>query len=271
MLTTLADLQSGRTDIPNLILRARRISSRYDDHIAAESRKPQNRLPGIHASEVYGCKRKTVYSLLSYKREENISKNWRQRFAVGHALHDMLQSDFERMAKDSEGLLDFQREVVIAPHLQPIAEKWFINSSCDGVFTEYDVAGGPPILRYGLEIKTEAPDGFASLKAPKEAHLWQAHIYMKCLDLPMFWFLYMNKGNQNNTDSSGSFFVTWDQKIWDDIEKCFTECHEAAANFTFPPREESMICQFCAFSYTCMPPSLTRTSMPQPGRPWMGR
>lgn len=245
------------------------ISSRYDQFITQGRGK--DRLPGIHASEVHGCKRKIVYSLLAYEQKERISKNWRQRFQVGHAIHNMLQTDFENMAKDSGGLLHFQREALIAPNLQPIAEKWFINSSCDGIFTEYDTPGGPPVLRYGLEIKTEAPDGYEKLREPKEAHLWQAHIYMKCLDLPMFWFLYMNKANQNNTDAEGNFFVLWDQKIWDTLEARFEECHKLALDFTFPPREESMLCQFCGFSYTCQPPSLTRASMPQPGRVWSGR
>jgi hypothetical protein len=269
-LTSIADLQTRGTDTTGLILRARKISANYDEFITL-GRKKQERLPGIHASEVSKCKRKSVYSLLAYHQEEKLSKNWRQRFTMGHAIHNMIQTDFEEMAKASGGLMTFEREVVIAPKLQPIADKWFINSSADGIFTEYDEPGGQPILRYGLEIKSEAPDGYEKLREPREDHLEQAHIYMRCLDLPMIWFFYMNKGNQNNTDSMGSFFVLWNQDIWDKLEAKFQVLHDYAGRAELPPREESMGCQFCGFAYTCNPPSLTRTSLPQPGRVWTGR
>lgn len=268
-LTSIADLRTG-TDLTALIKRAKTISSRYDQFITT-NRKKEDRLPGIHASEVTGCKRKMVYSLLAYDQQERLSKNWRQRFQVGHAIHDMIQTDFENMAEASNGLTRFQREAVISPDLQPIANKWFINSSADGIFTEYDKPGGSEILRYGLEIKTEAPDGYDKLRGPKEAHIDQAHVYMRCLDLPMIWFFYMNKANQNNTDSEGSFFMMWDQKVWDRLEVRFQECHDFADRTELPPREESMLCQFCSYSYTCQPPSLTRASMPQQGRVWTGR
>jgi hypothetical protein len=267
MLTTITDLKNP--DVASMVMRARKISSRYDDFITKSRGK--DRLPGIHASEVHGCKRKIVYSLLAYPPKENLAKGWRQRFQVGHAVHDMLQTDFENMAKASGGLLEFQREALVTPETNALAQKWFVNSACDGIFTEYDCPGGDPVLRYGLEIKTEAMDGFDKLKAPKESHIWQAHVYMACLDLPAFWFLYMNKNNQNTTGSEGEFFVLWDPKVWATLEARFAECHDFAERFVFPEREESMLCQFCGFSYTCQPPSLTRASMPQPGRPWAAK
>lgn len=267
-LTTIADLNNP--EAASLILRARGISGLYDQFIAQGRGDKHTRLPGIHASEVHGCKRKIVYSLLAYPPKENISKNWRQRFQMGHAIHAMLQTDFEHMAAQSGGLMDFEREVLISPALQPAAEEWFINSSCDGVFTFRDVPGGPTQLRLGLEIKSEAPDGFAKLREPKEAHIEQAHVYMKCLNVPLFWFLYMNKGNQNNTGSEGDFLIPWDQKVWDGLEARFRECHDFADRLVLPEREESMLCQFCGFSSECQPPSLTRSSFGPQGRPWKG-
>jgi CRISPR/Cas system-associated exonuclease Cas4 (RecB family) len=164
------------------------------------------------------------------------------------------------MAAQSGGLMEFEDEIKISPELQPLAEKWYITSSADGRFTIRDVPGGPPVLRIGLEIKTEAPDGYSKLTAPKEEHIDQAHIYMACLDVPVFWFLYINKGNQNNTGSDGPFFITFDHDRWARIEQKMAECHDAAEKNELPPREESMVCQFCPYAYTCQPPSQGRSN-----------
>jgi hypothetical protein len=265
-LVTIADLQLP--GVEEYLLRAQKLSKMYDQFIEADPGNAGERAPGIHASEVSGCKRKIVYGLLAYEKRGQISKNWRQRFAVGHALHAMIQQDFFDLAAKSGGLVKFECEeqVIISPTRQPMAKKWFINSSTDGVFTFYDEPGGPPVMRIGLEIKTEAMDGYDKLKAPKPEHLDQAHVYMACLDVPAFWFLYINKNNQNNTSSDGPFLVTWDQRRWDALEKKFQECHDYADKVTLPEKEESMLCQFCAFSYTCQPASLVRPQKQQ--RAW---
>ena len=256
-LTKIADLLNEPSDLIQRLVQARQLANGYDAFIANSRGDGHARLPGIHASEVSGCERKIVYSLLATPRKDSISKNWRQRFQMGHAIHGMLQRDFHQMAKKSGGLIAFEDEVLIAPAIQQVASQWFINSSCDGVFTFFDEPGGPPVLRIALEIKSEAPDGYDKLKAPKPEHIEQGHIYMKALDVPLIWYLYMNKANQNNTDTSGPFLVTFDPAIWDKLEAKFQRCFDLADKEEIPPREESMICQFCAFSYCCQPPSLS--------------
>jgi len=256
-LTRIADLAAPDDDTVKRMIRATKFAEEYDQFILEGRGDTHERRPGIHASECSGCERKIVYSLLATPRKDSISKNWRQRFQVGHAIHGMIQRDFHAMARKSGGLMTFEDEVKIAPEIQQIAEKWFINSSCDGIFTFFDEPGGPPALRVLLEIKTASPDEYDKLKAPKPEHIEQGHIYMKALDVPLIWFLYMNKANQNNTDTSGPFLVRFDPEIWEKLEVKFTRCFEFAERDELPPRLESLVCQFCAFSYTCQPTSLS--------------
>jgi len=253
-LVTIDDLLTA-PDADAMKTRARELSKIYDQYTVAPG-DGHARRPGIHASECSGCQRKVVYSLLAYERRDQKSKNWRQRFEVGHALHHMIQRDCHAIARRSGGLIDFEDEVKIAPELQPLAAKWFINSSCDGVFTFRDTPGGVPTLRVGLEIKTEAPDGYDKLRAPKPEHVEQAHIYMAVLDIPLFWFFYMNKGNQNNTGSDGPFLIEFNPHIWAELENRFQAAHDYAERYELPERQEGTVCQFCAFAYTCQPPSL---------------
>lgn len=257
-LVTLADLNAP--DVEEHLARASQISKMWDQYIADDPGNAHERRPGIHASEVSGCKRKIVYNLLAYEKRGQISKNWRQRFAVGHAIHEMIQKDFYGMAKKSGGSLLYhaERDIIIAPERQEMAAKWHITSSTDGVFSFIDEPGGPITLRVGVEIKTEAADGFEKLKAPKPEHVDQAHVYMACLDVPVFWLLYINKNNQNNTGSDGPFLIKFDPARWARLEAKFQECHDFAWKGELPDREESMVCQFCAYSYTCQPPSLVQ-------------
>lgn len=262
-LTKISNLLQPDSDFAALMKRASEFSREYDQFIIEDRGDGHMRPPGVHASEISGCKKKIVYSLLAMPRKDSISKNWRQRFQVGHAIHGMLQRDFHRMARKSGGLLAFEDEVKISPKLQKVAEEWFINSSCDGVFTFFDEPGGQAILRMALEIKTEAPEGYDKLRAPKPEHVEQAHIYMKALDVPLTWFLYMNKGNQNNTDTSGPFLITYKEEVWKKIEERLTECFGYAERDELPPREEGIQCQFCAFSHLCQPMSLSGSNPSQ--------
>lgn len=259
-LVRIADLNGP--DVTAGLLQASKISRMYDDYVGNDPGDGHERHPGIHASEVSGCKRRIVYNLLAYEKRGNNNKTWRQRFAVGHAIHAMVQKDFYGMAANSGGRLVFraERDISIAPHLQPMAEKWHIHSHTDGVFSFYEdtAANASPFLRVGVEIKTSSPTEYEKLKAPLDYHIDQVHVYMACLDIPVFWLFYWNKGNQNNTNSDGPFLVKFDTNRWAALEKKFQECHDLAYEGELPEREESSVCQFCQFNYTCQPPSLFR-------------
>lgn len=281
-LATIADLNGPPAEVAARIKQATTLSAMYDEFIALEQEVPDDgkRAPGIHASELYPCLRKPVYSLSLVPPRRRVSKFWLQRFKVGHAVHAMVQNDFHRMAKRSQTRaamrfaaqqaeeldLDmfFQDEVPIHPSLQPLAAHYQIHSSADGIFTFADRQHGEPMLRVGLEIKTESPDEYAKLKAPKPEHMRQAHLYMAVLDLPLMWFFYTNKGNQNNTESKAPYLVVWDPMIWQEVEGRMQIVHEHVRAGTMPERNAGIYCEFCPWSYTCAPPDLHATQRTRP-------
>lgn len=258
-LLTIGDLDNLEANLP-LVEMFKGLSGDYDRFLDNYEEKG-NRAPGIHASEISGCERKAVYSILGEQRVKNIPARWRKRFDVGHAVHDMLQTHFERMARASGGRFSFEREVRISPKLQPVAAMWEIVSSCDGVFTFYDESGNP-IARCVLEIKTSSPGEFEKLKGPQPDHIEQAHVYMACLDIPYTWFLYTNKGNQNITGSNNpAFLIPFDYAVWAKLEEKFARMLEAAATQTLPDRLESIVCEFCSYRELCQPGFLKKRTM----------
>lgn len=189
------------------------LSEEYTKYLEEEVR--DRRVPGIHASEISSCVRSSTYTLLGTEPKVSIPANMKERFEVGHAVHDMIQAAYENIARKSMGRISFQREVRVDD--TPYAQQHFVSSSCDGVFTIFD--SGSPVARIGLEIKTEAPDSFVKLAGPRPKHLMQAHLYMKCLDLPYMWFLYINKGNQQRTPMTAPWLVQFDPQMWEQVEK----------------------------------------------------
>lgn len=261
-LLTINDLLNhAPNDLTHVLKQAQELSNIYDSWAESDEGDGPDRKPGIHASEVAGCPRKMVYAIRGTPRVGANKKFWRQRFKAGQAIHSWLQDDFHRMAQASGGAILFEDEVRLSPQHQELAKFWGIQSSCDGVFTFQEACGEgeegetlwKPVLRVGLEIKTEAPDGFKELKEPKPDHIEQAHVYMACLDLPLMWFFYMNKGNQNNTPSQGPWLIPFDDARWHEMEKRFQEAHDHVHVGTLPPRSEGIQCEFCAFRAECKP------------------
>lgn len=271
-LLTINDLLANRPEDAQYVELARRLGETYEEFLEEEEGDSHERPPGIHASEISGCPRRAVYTLTgTEKREKNAThmsmRIWKRRFKIGHKVHDMFQTDFERMAKKSgfhkilgkDYKISFVKEFRIDPTKgMYYAAKWDIYSHCDGIFVISDAAGNE-LIRVALEIKTMSPDEFEKTNKPKPEHIEQAHVYMACIDVPFAWFLYYNKGNQNYTDSSNpSFFITFDKAKWEELEARFEMFHTHAALKTLPPREEGIVCEFCPYAYTCQPTYLAR-------------
>ena len=273
-LASIADLNGPPEEVARCIGMAKELSALYDDFIILDQDDGSHRAPGIHASELYPCLRKPVYCVLDTEKKPQVSKFWKQRFKMGHAIHKMVQDDFHKMAKRSKQgeamrvahdlaermdcFFEFEDEAKVSPAHQPLAAHYKLYSSADGIFTFRRKSTGVVVLRVGLEIKSEAPDGYAKLNAPKPEHVRQTHIYMACLDLPLMWFFYMNKGNQNNTDSNAPFLVTWQPKVWAELEDRMKIVLEFADRKELPERNPTMVCEFCPWSWTCKPPNLSQ-------------
>lgn len=220
-----------------------------------------SRAHGLHASELStdGCQRWTVYSLMGAEKQQKVDSFWKKRFRIGHMIHAMLQNDFARMAAATGGTVTFEPEVAISPKLQEgVAKKYGVHSHCDGVFSIREVADGPVVLRVGVEVKSESPDEFKEIKEPKPYHKDQALIYMKCLDLPLIWFVYYNKGNQNIVPSIPPYLMTFDHRRWAEIEDTIIARRADAAEQRLPERKEGIKCEFCPYGHICRPDYLAK-------------
>jgi hypothetical protein len=225
-----------------------------------EIKGEEGRASGIHASEASGCMRRLVYSIMDQERKVDpatTDTNMKMRFSIGHAVHAMLQNDWHRIAEASNGRMAFEDEVPINPEVSEVAKEYNIYSSSDGIITLFDTDDTPRI-RMGFEIKTESPGGFEKLKEPRPYHIEQAHVYMACLDLPLMWFLYYNKGNSNITTSFTPWVIRFNRNLWEQMELRFVKALHLAETGDLPDREEGMPCRWCPFSYTCQPQTLNR-------------
>jgi len=254
-LLSIADLQNTPAEDQEVcLLLTRRLSHTYDRFVEEES-DSHLRAPGVHASEL-SCLRKVCYSLSGTNNVPSpLGLEWKRRFKIGHAIHEMFQRDFLRMAKRPDLEIQFQEEVAIHPGMSPMAKQWQIFSHADGLFNIMDRT--TPLVRLVLEIKSESPQGYSKLTAPKEQHVEQAHVYMKCLDAPLTWFLYYNKGNQNYTGTDNpSFLIRYSETIWQRIETRIRRAWDHNQRSVAPSREEGVQCQFCDYSWVCKPECL---------------
>ena len=267
-LVSIADLNGPPEEVAACIEQAKALSALYENYLATEEDK-SDRPPGLHASEIAGCLRQAVYTLLATEKRSRPSSFWRRKFKMGHAVHEMVQDDFQRLARRTQATraaadlarrrgwrLSFEPEVPIAPHLQPLAARLSVYSKCDGVFTFHNAWTDEPVLRVGLEIKTQSPGDFEKLKEPVREHLLQTHLYMRCLDLPLMWLFYFSKGTQNNTESLAPFLVPFDPDVWQEVETRCLVALEAGARGELPAREESIRCDFCPYVWGCQPTRL---------------
>ena len=176
-LVTISDLlTNSEEENGSFVDRARQLCTVCEEILATDKGDGHTRAPGIHASEISGCKRKIVYSLLGTERRDQAAPVWRERFRMGHVVHALLQQQMHMIAgltqkSDLGWHISFEDELEISPRLQRMAKKWDIYSHCDGIFTIRESWDGPAVLRIALEIKSEAPDSYAKLKGVRPDHV----------------------------------------------------------------------------------------------------
>jgi len=289
-LLTIADLNQPQQNLDGFLAVTNTLSQTYFDYVANNQDEGyeytvqvfggKGRSPGIHASEMSQCLRLVVYSIMNVERKAdsaNADVNMLMRFALGTAVHSMVQNDWHRIAQQTQGRwtingepgcsMTFEDEVKVHPGLGGPSAEWDLHSACDGIFTFWNPQG-QAILRVGLEIKTESDKQYEKLREPRDYHKEQTTLYMAALNLPLMWTFYYNKSNSNITSSYPPYLFQFDHKLWDKLEMRFAKAHGLAARSELPERSEGMPCSWCAFSHTCQPailkgrkPKRTRLSL----------
>jgi CRISPR/Cas system-associated exonuclease Cas4 (RecB family) len=244
----------------------------------------RDRKQGVHASELSGCQRQLVYSIIGTKRivlAGDKDVGMQRRFDVGTMLHALTQKEFHLMcewynAQNTGTLITFEEEVSVHPGLGGVAEMYSMHSSCDGRFTfwapGYDHTGSyvwVPFLSVGLEIKTASDKEYEKTKEPKKEHKEQTCMYMAALSMPLMWVMYINKSNQYYTPSEPPFLFQFDRILWErTLEPRIVDAISMAVSKKLPMRQEGMQCGWCAFAHECKPQKLktgVSSHAPPPG------
>ena len=225
------------------------ISDLYTKELQNSYAPPEDkRKPGIHASEISGCKRKAVYTLLGADKVDTIDLLWQKRFELGHLIHRNIQKRFHEIARKSGGKISFTDEVVVNPQTSNVAAAWNIQSACDGIIRLID--SGIVLDSMILEIKSISPSGYTSLREPEEKHTEQAHVYMACLGIHKTYFMYVNKSTGEYTPSKEPWVQHFDEDRWVQLTKRFAEFHELAET-GLPDPTPGFECQFCSYRHIC--------------------
>lgn len=201
----------------------------YDSLLDAEDKKPWSRTVGVyHPSSLGQCKRANYYDRIGVPPTKNVSKDLKQRFEVGHAVHEW----FQRRLKNDP---DFECEVVAR------VDGLFIEGSCDGVFRHRN---------WVLEIKTISDGDYKRLVRAKKEHILQVHCYMAAFDIPRAQIMYINK----NSGARRVFRIKFSNELWDEVVELITDLEMCVETETPPPQEISKYnCPNCKFVTHCKP------------------
>jgi CRISPR/Cas system-associated exonuclease Cas4 (RecB family) len=156
-----------------------KLSKSIDLHFESRNKKELKRVDGFHPSYTNQCARYWVYLFRGVEVESTFTPQTYRIFDNGHAVHDRIYSYLSGM-----GIL-LKEEVPISYDDPPI------SGTADGVINFH----GEKLI----ELKSISDAGFAYRKTynkPKDDHIRQAQIYMKCLDLDSGFVIYENKNNQ---------------------------------------------------------------------------
>lgn len=224
---------------------------------------------GIHASELSSCLRKAQYTYLNAEKRFINTAYWSRILRIGEVVHNVLQEEFTHAfgPKNSKNSVTAETEVNINHNTSEIAKKYNIHGHADVVLTVRDSTYPNRSFKVLVEIKSASQKTFENMKSPKKEHIEQATLYMKCLDIPVGWILYWNKGDQVLSEPVRPFIFTFKQSVWNQTEQNIIEIINKSnlQPIEFLKREEGMHCKFCSYAHLCKPNILLRKkSAPDP-------
>jgi CRISPR/Cas system-associated exonuclease Cas4 (RecB family) len=247
-LTSIGDLTPGLSveNLLNLkVAYATAIDNSHDEHIA--------RGGVFHPSSVGYCKKQNVLQRLGVKPTDRRSKDFGEIVALGHAIHEIVQSRLEALRKTLEphGIkCEFTREVPCDRESDELFLSLGIAGTCDGILRLWTKTWEQ---RGVVEIKSSNTDLFKEREMAKKAdaeHLMQAHLYAYRFDCPVIWIWYYNKNNSKR-ELMPYFF---DRNIYLAAVDYFIELDSYVQDGTLPEREESWFeCKECPYRTMCDP------------------
>lgn len=197
-------------------------------------KKPERSVGTIHASSAHSCVRRLYYDVEGSERPRNtISAELQITFAMGHAIHDVVQKALHTALPG-----EFEDELHV-----DLDEAFVCGSHTDGVANLSQA-------RVLLEIKSIGKE-FDTLTKPKPEHLIQAvAIYARALDVPFISFLYVSKSWPHSVKE---FVVTYDEIHFTRWWKKKGALVEAAIESGQPPIADATKedCAACPYSYFC--------------------
>jgi CRISPR/Cas system-associated exonuclease Cas4 (RecB family) len=199
--------------------------SSIDSSFSKRNEKQIKKVEGFHPSYTNQCSRYWYYLFNGIEYTPSFSPQTYRIFDNGHKVHDRLYSYFREM-----GIL-LEEELPVTYDDPPI------TGTADGVIDFY----GKKLI----ELKSISNEGFEYrriYKKPKDDHVRQAQIYMKCLDLDQAFVIYENKNNQQILP----ILIDRDDVF---IEKLFTKYRKFYKNFvedTIPDQPYKMTSKNCS-------------------------
>ncbi len=194
-----------------------------------------------------GCGRYLYYSYIGEKG----SKSWEPRFRrildTGSAVHVQLQLYILECAK-REGF-EAQIEVDGDPEKNDLS----LSAHMDAGIR---VATPKVRVRFGVELKSIATDGFKSTTHIQDHHKTQCTIYQVLFDLPVMLVVYYNKNDSHMAEFSHVF----EEDRWKAIEEKLEMVRMASIIGEPPPHEVSFECNRCKYKEICKPPRKSSTA-----------
>lgn len=250
---TLADVGSfdpQSNDVFNL-------EAAYEAMVFNLPRETVERQGYFHPSAVAMCPRKSVYEFNEAAVGAGHGAQDQDRFDVGHAVHDLIQSRFDNLHASLYPAYSvvWNREVKYDQATDELFNLYGVGGTTDGVLEITRNSDG--LVQRGIvEIKSSRVEDYdAIIKADKanEKHLKQATIYAYRFNCPIIWIVYVCKNN-----SKIKFFTySFDPDVMKSIFEYYSNLLLHIAEGTLPEREQDwFMCPRCEYAEICQPPKI---------------
>lgn len=204
-----------------------------DDFLYSRNELTTKKVNGFHPSYTNQCSRYWYYLFEGTEFQTSFGAQTHRIFDNGHAVHERLYGYLRGLG------------ILVAEEIPVSYDSPPIEGTADGII-ELD---GHKLI----ELKSISNEGFhyrKLYKKPKDEHIRQAQIYMRCLDLPSGFVIYENKNNQEILP----IFIERDDTFIDKLFKKYIGIYEAFEKREIPVqpyKRSSANCSNCDLAAKC--------------------